>query len=332
MAVVAAAIIIPQLAGHPPAPSISFTWTARGRAYTFDATLFRLGAPVNYTWTFGDGQSTSGRSGPETNPTQFNVTHTYYAVGTYSVTLSVADPYGNTGSLTQSVVVTNYVPVSAIISATASASTVTATVTVSGGSPPYYVSFNFGDGSATSTQKGNGPQISFTHVYLYTGTYSVKALVGDSTTNGAVSTNTVQVVVTYTSMQAQLATSVSGMNVTAVVSVTGGNSPYTLVYNFGDGSTTIRSGATSVSHRYNQPGTYTVNVTVYDMSIRAPKYLTSTVTILDPAFQTAGVVLAGAGAAIGLSMVAVRKFRRLWLAILAVALLAGGIVLAAGVI
>lgn len=333
VAVLAAAFIIPQLAGHPPAPSIDFSYTASGMRYTFSALIFRYTAPVNYTWSFGDGQQAVGKSGSESNPTQFNVTHVYAQTGTFTVMLSIVDVYGNPGSISHAITVTNYVPVSSTISATAVASTATATVTISGGSGPYYAGFDFGDGVAIPTQKGAGPTISFTHVYLKTGTYTVKATVGDSTTNAVVPTsNTAQVVITYTSMQATLGTSVSGMNVTAVVSVSGGNPPYSLVYDFGDGSAPVRTGSTSASHTYKHPGSYTVNVTVYDMSIQKPVYLTSSVTILNPAFQYAGAALAATGGVLGAVMWAIRKYRRMWLVIVAVVLLAGGAVLAAGVL
>jgi cytochrome c biogenesis protein CcdA/cytochrome oxidase Cu insertion factor (SCO1/SenC/PrrC family) len=43
---------------------------------------------VNYTWTFGDGNSTTG----------VNATHRYLAPGTYTITLSVTDAAGNAGT------------------------------------------------------------------------------------------------------------------------------------------------------------------------------------------------------------------------------------------
>lgn len=335
VAVIAAAFIVPQLAGHPPAPSINFTWTAKGMAYTFDATLFRLGAPVNYTWAFGDGQTTSGKSGSESNPTQFNVTHTYYAVGTYSVTLSVVDPYGNTGSLTQSVVVTNYYPVSGTLSAAIQGTAVTATVTVSGGSPPYYVGFDFGDGATTSTQRGNGPTISFTHTYLKTGTYTVSARVGDATQNPSVATNSQTVTATYNSMSATLALSASNMTVNASVAISGGQAPYTLIFDWGDGSAATRTSRPWAEHTYTKQGTYTVNVTVYDMSLNPPVKLQSTVTVppvVSVTPQVIGIVLAGAGAVLGVVMLGERRLRKLWLVVVVIALVAGGAVLVAGVI
>jgi hypothetical protein len=48
---------------------------------------------MSYTWSFGDGQTATGAS----------VTHSYGAVGTYTITLNVADPFGDTGSTSEQV-------------------------------------------------------------------------------------------------------------------------------------------------------------------------------------------------------------------------------------
>lgn len=50
---------------------------------------------VSYSWNFGDGQTATGAS----------VTHTYAAAGTYAVTLSVSDSYGDTGSASEQIAV-----------------------------------------------------------------------------------------------------------------------------------------------------------------------------------------------------------------------------------
>lgn len=50
---------------------------------------------ASYAWSFGDGQSASGPS----------VSHTYAAAGTYTVTLTVTDAFGNTGAVSEDVTV-----------------------------------------------------------------------------------------------------------------------------------------------------------------------------------------------------------------------------------
>lgn len=332
--VVAAAFLIPMLAGHPPAPSIDFSFTAKGMSYTFAALIFRYTAPVNYTWTFGDGQQAIGKSGPESNPTQFNVTHVYATTGTYTVGLAIVDAYGNPGSISHSVTVTNYVPVTATLTASVKASTATATATVAGGSPPYYVSFNFGDGTSV-TQKGTGPAISWSHPYLYTGTYTITAMVGDSTQSGSVpASNPAVVTITYTPTAVSMSVTVSGMNATANVSVSGGNPPYQLLYDFGDNAPALRTGNLVVTHTYAKAGTYTLNVTVWDTSLASPKYLVQSVTVPPPGpvLQIVGVTLLGSGAILGVVEWQMRRLRTWWFNTSILALLALGAVLLLGLI
>ena len=54
-------------------------------------------AIASYAWNFGDGQSASGPS----------ASHSYAAAGTYAVTLTITDAFGNTGSVTEPVTVTS---------------------------------------------------------------------------------------------------------------------------------------------------------------------------------------------------------------------------------
>lgn len=54
------------------------------------------GSIASYAWTFGDGASASG----------VTAQHTYAAVGTYPITLTVTDEKGRTGSATANVVAT----------------------------------------------------------------------------------------------------------------------------------------------------------------------------------------------------------------------------------
>ncbi len=334
LAVVAAAFVIPMLAGHPPAPSIDFSFTAKGMSYTFDALIFRYTAPVNYTWTFGDGQQSSGRSDAQSNPTQFNVTHVYSTTGTYTVALSIVDVYGSTGAASHSVTVTNYVPASATLTAVVKASTATVTATVSGGSPPYYVGFNFGDG-VSLTRSGMGPDVSWSHPYLYTGTYTITATIGDSTQTPTVpALNSAVVTITYTPTVASMKVTVADMNVTANVSVSGGNPPYQLVYDFGDDTPALRTSNPLVTHTYAKAGTYTVNVTVYDTSLASPKYLVQSVTVPPPGpiVQVIGVSLIGSGAILGVVAYEYRRLRTWWFGTAIVALLALGAVLLLGVL
>jgi PKD repeat protein len=129
-------------------------------------------APYSYSWNFGDGSATS---------TAQNPSHSYSTAGSYTATLTVTD----TSSPVKTATATVGITVSAVGgSLTASASaiptsgqvplTVNFTGTASGGTPPYSYSWNFGDGSATSTAQNPS------HTYNTAGTYTATLTAKDS--------------------------------------------------------------------------------------------------------------------------------------------------------
>ena len=79
-------------------PSFTVPSTAApGVSVTLDA-VAGTGAPVAdsaYAWSFGDGQTATGES----------VTHSYGTAGNYTVTLTVTDAYGNTGTASRTIAV-----------------------------------------------------------------------------------------------------------------------------------------------------------------------------------------------------------------------------------
>ena len=78
-------------------PTANFTFSTADLAATFtDTSSDSDGSVVAWSWTFGDGASSTTR----------NPSHTYAAGGTYSVKLTVTDDDGATASATKSVTVT----------------------------------------------------------------------------------------------------------------------------------------------------------------------------------------------------------------------------------
>ncbi len=128
------------------------------------------GTIASYSWNFGDGTPAGSGVTP---------THTYGLAGTYSVTLTVTDNRGGTGSVTKSVTVVDPPPnVPPNAAFTTSLDGLQATFdgtgsTDSDGTIASY-SWNFGDG----TPAGSGP--SPTHTYAATGTYTVTLTVTDN--------------------------------------------------------------------------------------------------------------------------------------------------------
>ena len=78
-------------------PTASFSSSCTNLSCTFaDASTDADGTIAGWSWTFGDGSTSSAQ----------NPSHAYAAAGTYSVTLTVTDNGGATGSTTHSVSVT----------------------------------------------------------------------------------------------------------------------------------------------------------------------------------------------------------------------------------
>ncbi len=159
-------LLASAVVGTVPAP-ITFTANASGGSGTYGP----------YTWTFGDGttQATSGAT----------VSYTYNTVGTYGASVTVTDGRSNATSATAWVVI-NAPP--GPLAATLGSSpgqgvaplSTTFTLTVKGGTAPYRVAWNYGDGASTGLLAVSGTSVSQGHTYTSPGTFQVVATVDDS--------------------------------------------------------------------------------------------------------------------------------------------------------
>ena len=146
----------PVMVGGPAniAPSASFTSTCTDLACSFDGTPSSDadGTIAAYTWAFGDGSTGSG----------VKPTHTYANGGTYSVTLTVTDNRGATGSTSAPVTpVTPTAPPTQLVfgpSASLQTTTWTAKVNVTGATPGSTVAGTWNgsssNGSCTASTSG----------------------------------------------------------------------------------------------------------------------------------------------------------------------------------
>ncbi|WP_276313864.1 PKD domain-containing protein [Solihabitans fulvus] len=150
------------------------------------------------------------------------------------------------------------------------------TGSATGGQGPYSYSWNFGDGSAASTQQNPS------HTYNSAATFTATLTVTDSSTPAKTATSTVTTTVNAVGNPLAVtaaATPVSGqvpLTVAFTGTATGGSPPYSYSWNFGDGS--AASTQQNPSHTYNSAGTFTATLTVTDSSAPA-NTATSTVTI-----------------------------------------------------
>jgi PKD repeat protein len=140
--------------------------------------------PYTYSWNFGDGSTSTSQS----------PSHTYSTSGNYTATLTVTDSASPANTATSQVAV-NVSAVGNPLAASAAGNptsgqiplTVNFTGTATGGTPAYTYSWNFGDGSATSTAQNPS------HTYSTVGTYTATLTVSDSASPANTATSTVSV-------------------------------------------------------------------------------------------------------------------------------------------
>jgi PKD repeat protein len=239
------------------AQPISFSATATDPGAVDSGTL-------SFVWTFGDGQNGSGK----------DVSHTYSAKGNYAVTLRVTDKDG--ASATASATANVGGPQISLSDKTGNEGTaISYTAGVTGASPPYTYSWDFGDSATSNTASPS-------HSYGDDGSYTVRVTVTDSsnlqgTASARVSVNNVNPIVTAGGPYVASAQTI----ITFVPSVTDPGSADTIAgftynWSFGDGATSTLQ---SPAHAYAANGNYTVSLTVTDKDGGAA---TSTVKIADP--------------------------------------------------
>lgn len=216
---------------------------------------------LTYAW-FVDGTSL-GVAGHDLN-------YTFGSNGMYTVGVLVTDALNDNSSATVAITVgggSSPPPLTFSISASPVAGsaplTTTFTATVDNGNGPYSYFWTFGDGTNST---GNP----ITHTFSVAGTYDVDCVVSNST--GSYGTGSTQVNVSATpSPPFTVQVAVSGYDGAAPFTATftpmvnGGEAPYTLTWNFGDGSLPVTElGTASISHTYESAGDFEVSLQASD--------------------------------------------------------------------
>jgi len=235
---------------HPVSegPSINFDG---GDSYDTDGKI------VNYEWDFGDGSAAV--TGDDTPA------HAFGDNGMYTVTLTVTDDDGATGSVTAAMTVNNAAP---IVNAGADMDNIIAGIPVSfsgsftdpGWLDTHTIEWNFGDGSPVVTGT-----LTPTHTYTLSGDYTVILTVADD--DGGVGSDTLTVHVNappeaviggpYADDEG------SPVNFDGSGSYDPDGSIANYEWDFGDGSAVV-TGDAAPAHAYGDNGEYTVTLTVTD--------------------------------------------------------------------
>jgi gliding motility-associated-like protein len=233
---------------HPP-PVVNFvaspTAGCPGTTVQFtDQSNLIVPGPGTYLWDFGNGN---------TSPLQ-NPTETFYASGSYNISLFVTNDQGCTAFLTLGSYITIYTPPTTNVAANNTFfCTIPATVNftnTSTGTQPISYQWDFGDGNIGT---GTTP----THTYANFGTYTVTVIATDG--NGCKDTLVLSNYINVVDINADF-TAPDSVCVHTPVSFTNTSSAHqSRTWNFGDLNTSTQ---VSPTHTYAAAGTYNVMLAI----------------------------------------------------------------------
>jgi len=245
-------------------PTASFTYAPKpavvNKTVTFDASSSRAngGVIVNYTWDFGDGNTTTVST--------TIVTHIYPYEGNYTVTLTVIDSEELTNSQSQTVNVCQpptasftYTPGKPI-----AGDVVTFNASASYDPNGYivYYTWDFGDGNVTTVDT---PVV--THIYKVEGYYTANLTVTDNDGYKGIMAKTVWIrnyPIAIFTLDPDYPIAGEGITFDASSSTPRGGSIVRYQWDFGDGSPSVNTTNPTITHVYTTIGNYTVTLTVTD--------------------------------------------------------------------
>src|SRR5437879_323051 len=239
-------------------PTANFTFSCSGLGCSFTSTSSDPdGSIASYSWTFGDGATSTAQ----------NPSHTYGAGGSYTVTLRVTDNQGAQSAPTSKTVTPNQPPVANFtFNCPTLACSFTSTSSDPDGSIASY-SWTFGDGGTSTAQNPS-------HTYGAGGSYTVTLRVTDN--QGAISGPTSKTVTVTPPNSPPIVNAgpdqgmLTGLfySLSASFSDANNDGPWSYTISWGDGSSSSGStpsqGTISASHTYLLLGSSTITVRVTD--------------------------------------------------------------------
>jgi len=227
-------LVLPQ-----PTAGFSNTTVCAGNNVLFTDTSY--GAPVAYSWDFGDGSAVVNDQHPE---------HTYLAGGSYTITMIAGNPVGCADTLVKTIDVFTVPQVNFTADTVCLFNITNFDNLTTDGTPISSYQWDFGDGNTSYQQDP-------TYIYQAPGTFNVSLYVIN--TSGCDSTFIQQVVVSpFPVAEFSYDTICLGAPTTFTDLSTG--TPTEWIWDFGDG--TIISGGATEQHTYLTPGNFLVSMMV----------------------------------------------------------------------
>jgi PKD repeat protein len=247
--------------GVPPSAQISANPTSAdvSDSVTFSATVSSSNPPVTSSWSLGDG----------TTSAVANFTHSYSKPGLMVANFTATDSYGlvATKSVDLTITALPLVLVAANPLTIQAGNTTSFWANETGGMSPLNYTWNFGDNAYAYTADA-------THSYAQPGSYMAQATVTDAASHHSSATVNITVKAKPGALQVSYsAVPTSGLSplpVTFTSTVSGGVSPYTYVWNYGDGSP--KSYAPNPSHTFNSSGKFLITLNVSDSQAHSGTY------------------------------------------------------------
>ena len=228
--------------GNQPVANFSGTPTIGAPTLTVTFTDSSTNSPTAWSWTFGDSNTSTAQ----------NPSHSYTAVGTYTVALTATNAYGNNTNTKNNYITVGNKPV-ANFSGTPTFGAVPLAVTFTDSSTysPTAWSWTFGDSNSSTVQNPS-------HTYNSAGTYTVALTATNQYGNN---TNTKSNYITagnapVANFSGTPTIGAPTLSVTFTDSST--NTPTAWSWTFGDSNS---STAQNPSHSYTSVGNYTVALT-----------------------------------------------------------------------
>lgn len=243
-------VTLPVQVNPLPQPDFEATGSCIGHPMQFLDRSVAAGDTVRaWLWQFGDGQSAGG----------YNPSHIYTRAGTYTVTLTVVTAKNCRRSIQKNVTVHPQPDARMMVNQVCQQfpTTFTDQSVANGGIISAWI-WHFGDGSPADTRQNP------THVYQQAGQYTVRLIVTNS--QGCRDTTSQEVIVKPLPT-ADFVVRNTCIGETAIFTSTSlGNGVAILYYVWDMGDNSPLYATPVVRHRYRQPGTYTVRLTVVDLN------------------------------------------------------------------